>query len=206
MSTLIKDASKKEDKVFRGVSHIVGLVDKMINPNPEERPCAKEVQESMHNILSQICGLWSGPLEAGDVKPRIHCEPRKTDQNEWNFGFDQLRLASQRAAAEACASVNPVTANGGTLGLTGGVIYGVERVQSLSASSAAYTLLKEKSKTFPVGDDRASIATSKSRSSEGKSRSGSGTSTPHGKVKPKAKAWQAPVYAGELSTIGLNIG
>ena len=50
MSTLIKDASKKEDKVFRGVSHIVGLVDKMINLNPEERPTSKEVQESMHNI------------------------------------------------------------------------------------------------------------------------------------------------------------
>ncbi|KAN0090302.1 kinase-like protein [Hyaloscypha variabilis] len=198
MSTLIKDASKKEDKVFRGISHIVGLVDNMINPNPEERPCAKEVQERLHNILSQICGLGSGSLEDGDVKPRIHCEPRKADQNEWNFGFDQLRLASQRAAAEACASVNPVTANGGTLGLSGGVIYGVERVQSLSASSAAYTLSKENSKTFSSGDDRASIATSKSRSSEGKSRSGSGTSTPHGKVKPKAKAWQAPVYA-ELS-------
>jgi hypothetical protein len=87
-----------------------------------------------------------------------------------------------------------VTANGGTLGLTGGVIYGVERVQSLSVSSAGYTVSKEWSKT---GDDRASIATSKSRSSDGKSRPGSGTSTPHGKVKPKAKAWQAPVYAGE---------
>jgi serine/threonine protein kinase len=201
MSTLIKDASKKEDKVFRGVSHIVGLVDKMISPNPEERPTAKEVQEKMYNILSQICGLSGNQSEDGDGKPKIHCEPRKIDQSEWNFGFDQLRLASQRAAAEACASVNPVTANGGTLGLTGGVIYGVERVQSLSVSSAGYTVSKERSKT---GDDRASIATSKSRSSDGKSRPGSGTSTPHGKVKPKAKAWQAPVYAGEFYVVELN--
>jgi serine/threonine protein kinase len=199
MSTLIKDASKKEDKVFRGVSHIIGLVEKMISPNPEERPSAKEVQERMHNILSQICGLGGIRSEDGDVKPggRIHCEARKADQNEWNFGFDQLRLASQRAAAEACASVNPVTANGGTLGLTGSVIYGVERVQSLSVSSAGYTISKDRSKTSE--GDRASITTSKSRSSEGKSKfgSGSGTGIPHGKVKPKAKAWQAPVYAGE---------
>jgi hypothetical protein len=80
MSTLIKDASKKEDKVFRGVSHIVGLVDKMISPNPEERPTAKEVQEKMHNILSQICGLSGNQSEDGDGKPKIHCEPRKIDQ------------------------------------------------------------------------------------------------------------------------------
>jgi serine/threonine protein kinase len=147
MNTLIKDASKKEDKVFRGVSHIVGLVDKMISPNPDERPTAKEVQEKMHNILAQICGLGGVHSENGEGEPRIHCEPRKLDQTEWNFGFDQLRLASQRAAAEACASVNPVTANGGTLGLTGGVIYGVERVQSLSFSSAGYAISKERSKT-----------------------------------------------------------
>lgn len=205
MKTLIKDASKKEDKVFRGVSHIIGLVDNMISPNPEERPSAREVQEKMHNILSQICGLNVGQSEDGELKPRIHCEPGRTDQNEWNVGFDQLRLASQRAAAEACASVNPVTANGGTLGLTGGVIYGVERVQSLSvASSTSYTVSKEKSRSFPVGDDRASIATSKSRSSEGKSRPGSGSNTPHGKVKPKAKAWQAPVYAGKSQLLKLN--
>jgi len=200
MSTLIKDASKKEDKVFRGVSHIIGLVDKMISLNPEERPSAKEVQEKMHNILSQICGLGGVQSEDGDVKlgGRIHCEARKTESDEWNFGFDQLRLASQRAAAEACASVNPVTANGGTLGLTGGVIYGVERVQSLSVSSSGYTISKDKSKTGE--GDRASITTSKSRSSDGKSKSGSGSGIgmPHGKVKPKAKAWQAPVYA-ELS-------
>jgi len=200
MNTLIKDASKKEDKVFRGVSHIIGLVDKMISPNPEERPSAKEVQEKMHNILSQICGLGGIQTGDGDVKlgGRIHCEARKTEQTEWNFGFDQLRLASQRAAAEACASVNPVTANGGTLGLTGGVIYGVERVQSLSVSSAGYTISRDRSKTGE--GDRASITTSKSRSSDGKSRSGSGsgTGTAHGKLKPKAKAWQAPVYA-ELS-------
>jgi len=203
MNTLIKDASKKEDKVFRGVSHIVGLVDKMISPNPDERPSAKEVQEKMHNILAQICGLGGVRSENGEGEPRIHCEPRKLDQTEWNFGFDQLRLASQRAAAEACASVNPVTANGGTLGLTGGVIYGVERVQSLTVSSAGYAISKERSKT---DNDRASIATSKSRSTEGKSRSGSGSSTPHGKVKPKAKAWQAPVYAGEVLLSEMHYG
>lgn len=169
----------------------------MINPNPDERPSAKKVQEKMYSILSQICGLGSVQSEdrEGKTSGRIHCEARKTEQGEWNFGFDQLRLASQQAAAEACASVNPVTANGGTLGLTGGVIYGVERVQSLTVSSSGYTISKERSKT--VEGDRASITTSKSRSSEGKSRSGSGSGASHGKVKPKAKAWQAPVYAGK---------
>jgi len=180
---LDKDARKKEDQIFRGIQQCISLAGRMVSQNPEERPSAREVQERMFSILSETCSL--GPAE-GDVTGKIHCSARKEESKEWNFGFDELRLASQRAAAEACASVNPIGTNEKTLGLNGGVIYGVERVPSLSTVPSK-----------DPGGDRTSMS-SRSRSSEGKSRSGSGSlsTLPGGKAKPKAKAWQAPVYAG----------
>ncbi|KUJ15273.1 kinase-like protein [Mollisia scopiformis] len=195
IATLKKDSSKKEDKVFRGVTKILELTERMMKADPEERPLATEVEDILYNIMNEQCGLG----QTSDKSSSIHCENRNVETNEWNFGFDQLRLASQRAAAEACASVNPVTANGGTLGLNGGVIYGIERTQSVMSNAwptsptSPTSPVKER---LPTRDG--SIATSKSRSSEGKSRQGStsqGSGNTHGKTKPKAKAWQAPVYA-----------
>ncbi|EHL01314.1 hypothetical protein M7I_2645 [Glarea lozoyensis 74030] len=49
----------------------------------------------------------AGPPD--ENRGRIHCETRENKATEWNFGFDELRLASQRAAAAACASVAPVS-------------------------------------------------------------------------------------------------
>jgi serine/threonine protein kinase len=199
VNTLTKDASKKEDKIFRGVSHILNLAEKMINVHPEERPSAGHVQERMYTILSDFCGLGQGNRSSSDGSKagRIHCETRNKDQNEWDFGFDELRLASQRAAAEACASVNPTTSEVKPLGWNGGVIYGVER-NSVSVSVGGYS-----GGSGGKDGDRMSIATKTSRSSEGKSASkagsgGGGGPSGQGKVKPKAKAWQAPVYAGQL--------
>jgi hypothetical protein len=149
----------------------------------------------LYNILNEQCELGQN----GQQMSRIHCETRNVESNEWNFGFDQLRLASQRAAAEACASVNPVTANGGTLGLNGGVIYGIERTQSMVSNAWPAPPTSLSKERLPTRDgDRVSISKS-SRSSEGKSRqrSNSLSSGAPGKAKPKAKAWQAPVYAGK---------
>lgn len=223
MKTLAKDASKKEDKIFRGVTHILDLCERMLNPVPEIRPSAKEVQQELYRILSEHSGLGpiagaTGPGSREGARGRIHCETREAPKPaDWNFGFEQLRLASQRAAAEACASVNPstatsgtVVANGGTLGVNGGVIYGIERTQSLA--SAMYSE-KEKERdrereklhvrTGSKGgnSDQVSVATKTSRSSEGKISgrvpSGGSLVGGHGggRVKPKVKAWRAPVYA-----------
>lgn len=189
MNTLAKDASKKEDKVFRGVSHILSLIKRMVSSNPDERPTAAYVQERMFLILTQNCGIGQGQGVKDGGRGRVHCETRKED-NEWNFGFEDLRLASQRAAAEACASVAPVSPDSEkimSLG-NGGVIYGIERKESFPVTGP----------TTSHGNDgdRLSINTKTSKSSEGKSKTGSGSLSSGGKVKPKAKAWQAPVYAG----------
>lgn len=193
IAILRKDSGKKEDKVFRGVTRILELTERMMKADPGERPLASEVEDILYNILNKQCELG----QTSEKTSRIHCETRNVESNEWNFGFDQLRLASQRAAAEACASVNPVTANGGTLGLNGGVIYGIERTQSVVSNAWPTSPISPSKERLPTRDgDRFSISKS-SKSSEGKSRQGStsqssGTS---GKPKPKVKAWQAPVYA-----------
>ncbi|KAE8440584.1 hypothetical protein EG329_007222 [Mollisiaceae sp. DMI_Dod_QoI] len=195
IAILKKDSGKKEDKVFRGVTRILELTERMMKADPEERPLATEVENILYDVLNEQCGLGL----TSEQSSRIHCETRNVEPSEWNFGFDQLRLASQRAAAEACASVNPVTANGGTIGLNSGVIYGIERTQSLVSSSWPTSPTSPGRESLPPRDgDRRSISTSKSRSSDGKSRQGStslSSGSPHGKPKPKAKAWQAPVYA-----------
>jgi serine/threonine protein kinase len=210
IQTLTKDADKKEDKIFRGVSNILTLCEKMLNVNPDTRPTAKEVQEELYQILREHSGLGpvKNPASKEEVRGRIHCETRKTEQETLSFDFDQLRLASQQAAAAACASVNPITANGGTLGVNGGVMYGADRAQSYFTAIYQDRERERESERerwngrngSRGGDaDRASITTRTSGSSERKSRTGSTTpGTPGAKIKSKAKAWQAPIYAGRF--------
>jgi hypothetical protein len=57
------------------------------------------------------------------------------------------------------------------------------------------------------GDDM-SVVTKSSKSSEGNSKSGSGSlsgSVGQEKWKPKAKAWQAPIYAGMLPLSNISL-
>jgi serine/threonine protein kinase len=200
MNTLAKDASKKEDQIFRGVNHILVLVDSMLSVNPDDRPTAQEVQERLYAILSEYSGM--GQPKAGppdENRGRIHCETRKTKVSEWNFGFDELRLASQRAAAAACASVAPVSTLIGNISSNTTVIYPGLGIETLLSERR---VLQSPPISTPRGRvdkdvDRDSIHTKNSRSSEGRSRAGS--SNEGKKVKPKPKQWQAPVYAGELT-------
>jgi serine/threonine protein kinase len=54
---LAKDASKKEDRLFRGVSHILSLVTRMLAPNPYERPDAQYVRDRLGDILQNFSGI-----------------------------------------------------------------------------------------------------------------------------------------------------
>jgi hypothetical protein len=195
MKMLAKDASKKGDQVFRGVHHILILMDSMLSVNPDDRPTAQEVQERLYAILSEYSGLGQKEGPHDGMRERIHCETREIRADEWDFGFDELRLASQRAAAAACASVAPVSTLIGNISSGRTVIYpeaGVEKLREIVQSPISP--LSTRSKNEREGD-RASVHTKTSRSSEGKSKVGSSNGL--GKVKPKPKAWQAPVYAGQ---------
>ncbi|TAQ85392.1 hypothetical protein B7494_g6281 [Chlorociboria aeruginascens] len=195
IAILGKDASKKEDKVFRGINPMLSLIQLMISVNPNERPSAATVEEKLYTILKENCGLGASKEGSG----RIHCETRGLENGEqWDFSFDEMRLASQKAAAEACASV-AAEAKGQVynVGVNGGIIYGVERPtidgRKGSGSGSGYGSGSGRDA------DHMSIATKRSdksnKSSDGKSK-GSGSAHAGGKPKPKAKAWRAPVYAG----------
>jgi len=201
VATLRKEASKKDGDIFRGISPILDLIEQMILPTPEERPTAQEVQERLYTTLTKKCGLGKPTGAKEDTQGRIHCESRKSNpQSEWSFNFDELRLASQRAAAAACASVAPVSTLSGNRGSDAPVIYGVgmdgERISVQSPPTPSLV------RGLSERGDRRSISTSKSKSSEGRSGSrAGGTLSGDRKVKPKAKAWQAPVYAGESHVV-----
>ncbi|RFU34412.1 hypothetical protein B7463_g1900, partial [Scytalidium lignicola] len=109
MSMLAKDASKKEDKLFKGVSHILGLVQRMLSLDPLDRPTAKEVEDRLYVILTDYCGMDKD----GNSEVSLHCSHNMTSVKQVSLSFDQLRLASQKAAAEACARVAGTPANRG---------------------------------------------------------------------------------------------
>lgn len=208
IDSLAKDASKKEDRVFSGVGPILDLCKEMLSLNPEARPDAKEVQERMYVILNEKCGL--GPLlspgSREEARGRIHCESRKTEESVADFGYDQARLASQRAAAEACANVKAGAM--GSLGVNGGVIKGVvyERPSRMASIYPERIRERMQRRSGEGGGDGVSVVTKTSRSS-GKRASVEGSqqgTTVVGKLKPKAKAWQAPVYAGEYSCLHIE--
>jgi len=54
---LLKDAKKKEDRLFRGISHLLNLTTRMLSPNPMERPSAKYCEERIYEVLTKVSGI-----------------------------------------------------------------------------------------------------------------------------------------------------
>lgn len=80
MSQLAKDAAKKDDQIFRGISPILHVVERMLSLHPSERPAAHDVQTRMYQILRDACGI-SEP----------HCVHQ---YGGWDFGIGSLKLNS----------------------------------------------------------------------------------------------------------------
>jgi len=57
MTGLAKEAAKKEDIVFRGVTPMLHIVARMLSVLPQERPTAPEVEQAMYKILTEKCGI-----------------------------------------------------------------------------------------------------------------------------------------------------
>jgi serine/threonine protein kinase len=204
MSTLTKEAGKKEDQLFRGVSHIISLCAEMLQPNPDERPNATIVKERLYTILFKHCGL--GALVDGQAST-IHCDVHSSEYESSSPGFDQLRLDSQRAAAAACASVNPLAMEMRTLALgNGGVIYGIEtKEQPVSPTSPKGTdgdrlSMLTKSTSRSSGAKTSETQSSAGKTSRGKIRTQSIGMKGSWKPKPKARAHEAPIYASMYRT------
>ncbi|GAP87837.1 putative protein kinase domain-containing protein [Rosellinia necatrix] len=57
MSGLAKDAAKKDDAVFRGITPMLHVVARMLSVLPHERPTAQEVEQTMYKILTEKCEM-----------------------------------------------------------------------------------------------------------------------------------------------------
>ncbi|KAI2634395.1 kinase-like domain-containing protein [Hypomontagnella submonticulosa] len=79
MAGLAKDASKKDDQVFKGVAPMLQLVARMLSVVPHERPTAQEVEQCTYRILTENCQI-SEP----------HCVHQ---YGGWDFGFGNLNIS-----------------------------------------------------------------------------------------------------------------
>ncbi|XXG97224.1 Protein sof1 [Hypoxylon texense] len=84
MAGLAKDASKKDDQVFRGVAPMLQVVARMLSVLPHERPTAQEVERSIYKILTENCQI---------TEP--HCVHQ---YGGWDFGLGNLHIS--RAGGE----------------------------------------------------------------------------------------------------------
>ncbi|ORY55074.1 protein kinase [Pseudomassariella vexata] len=80
MAGLAKDASKKDDQVFRGIAPMLKVVARMLSAAPHDRPTAQEVEQRIYNILKECCQIE---------------EPHCVHQYGWDFGFGNLRIGQE---------------------------------------------------------------------------------------------------------------
>lgn len=57
VSSLAKDARQKEDRLFRGVTHLLNLTLRMLSPHPMDRPSARFCEERVYEILTNNAGV-----------------------------------------------------------------------------------------------------------------------------------------------------
>jgi serine/threonine protein kinase len=57
MTQLAKEASKKDDAVFKGVAPMLYVVEEMLAFYPAERPSADEVRARMRKVFVEACGI-----------------------------------------------------------------------------------------------------------------------------------------------------
>ncbi|KAH0538887.1 hypothetical protein FGG08_004543 [Glutinoglossum americanum] len=72
---LKRDASKKEDRIFRFVPSILALTQSMLSRDPNIRPRPHECEELLHRVL------------ASALFPEItHCDTQQLAEGDWEFG------------------------------------------------------------------------------------------------------------------------
>ena len=169
MTQLAKDASKKDDQLFRGISPMLHIVERMLSLHPSERPGAQDVQARMYKILTESCGI-SEP----------HCVHQ---YGGWDFGIGSLKLDSPALVRNPSHDTMSITTkrNSGSGAsvdhkrLSGGSLW-----RSASVVSHAREPEPERDRTSKMAHDL-----------------GSGLRAIQNlRIRDKVRPWQAPVYAG----------
>lgn len=78
MASLAKDASKKDEQVFRGIAPALQIVARMLSTAPQDRPTARVVEQQMYRVLTEHCQIL---------------EPHCVHQYEgFDLGINHLRI------------------------------------------------------------------------------------------------------------------
>ncbi|KAI3327788.1 protein kinase [Xylariaceae sp. AK1471] len=81
MAGLAKDASKKDDPIFLGITPMLHVVARMLAVLPQDRPKAPDVEQAMYKILTEKCQI---------------AEPHCVHQyGEWDIGLANLKINQQ---------------------------------------------------------------------------------------------------------------
>ncbi|KAI1329256.1 protein kinase [Xylariaceae sp. FL0255] len=89
MAGLAKDAAKKDDPIFLGVTPMLHVVARMLSVLPAERPTALEVEQAMYKILTERCGI---------AEP--HCVHEYGGRGRGDLGLGNLSLDETHAHSE----------------------------------------------------------------------------------------------------------
>lgn len=137
MSQLAKEASKKDDQVFRGFSPMLHIVEKMLALHPSERPAAHDVQKRMYQVLTEACGI-SEP----------HCVHQ---YGGWDFGIGSLKLGSPPLLSMS-ATTRSTTSGGSNNSEFGEDTFSMRSTKRNSATSMSIKRLSlERKRTNSVG-------------------------------------------------------
>jgi serine/threonine protein kinase len=100
MAGLAKDASKKDDAIFRGIAPMLHVVARMLAVLPQERPTAHEVEQAMYKILTEKCQI---------------AEPHCVHQygGDWELGLGGLKISPRSGESFNIATKKQ---NGGGVG------------------------------------------------------------------------------------------
>jgi len=144
----------------------------MLNPEPSFRPDAKDVESRILEILLKNCKIASANIHCGVGGVRIS---QGLGLGNWDFGFPTNQISE--------------------LTLSGVGEIGARYSTSNASPPELKASLTSTDKT-DVGSIITKASGSGSKSSEGRSGAATSSSAKElSKAKPKAKAWEAPVYA-----------
>lgn len=98
MTQLAREAKKKDEPIFRGITPMLHIVERMLALHPHERPAARDVQTRMYEILHDTCGIHEphcvhqyGNFDSG-VRS-LEVKPVKTD------AVETMSMATKRSSA-----------------------------------------------------------------------------------------------------------
>ncbi|KAI1815692.1 protein kinase [Poronia punctata] len=137
MAGLAKDASKKDDPVFRGIAPMLHVVARMLAAQPQERPTAPEVEQAIYKILTERCEI---------TEP--HCVHQYGD---WDLGLGNMRINSQSerfsiaTKKQGGAALRPGSRTSGYNRMTGhfgGDMAGPSRIGEDGSGSNAYHMMR----------------------------------------------------------------